>query len=126
MGSPTLTPTPRTGSHGVSRTGHRASPHTRPPGIGVGASPQVLPAVQATTLSRYRVRADRPSLSLRAGELVLCAVYEPTVLGMVVLVRCESDGYAPGALLAARDLALVEHTRMRAEPVAWSVPGVRG
>ena len=140
MSAPTLTPAPRpvhrTGSHCAARTGHRARhlhavpdpqlPEPCQPGIGVGTSPQILPAVPATTLSRYRVREDRPSLNLRAGELVLCAVYEPAALGMIILVRCESDGYAPGALLAARELQFIEHTEMRAEPVAWSVPGVRG
>ena len=130
MSAPTLTPAPRpvhrTGSHCAARTGHRATVPTRLPGIGVGTTPQVFPSVPATTLSRYRVREDRPSLNLRAGELVLCAVYEPAALGMIILVRCESDGYAPGALMAARELELIERTEMRAELVAWSVPGVRG
>ncbi|MEX5258000.1 hypothetical protein [Kocuria arenosa] len=142
MSTPTLTPAPRhdthTGSHCASRTGHRArhlhavpeprlpeAPQPELPGIGVGTAPQILPAAPATPLSRYRVRADRPGLNLRAGEIVLCAAYEPVALGMVVLVRCESDGHAPGALLSVRELELIEHTEALAGPVAWSVPGVR-
>lgn len=65
---------------------------------------------------------DSPRLRLhRAGEhRGLLLTYERSEL-----VRRESDGYAPGALLSVRELDLVERTGMRAEPVAWSVPGVR-
>lgn len=141
MSAPTLTPVPalcpdiHTGSHCASRTWHRARhlhavptpvvPEPTQPGIGVGTSPQLFPSAPTTALSRYRVLADRPGLDLRSGETVLCAVYEPAALGMVVLVRCESDGHAPGALLSVRELELLEHTGMLAGPVAWSVPGVR-
>lgn len=123
---PVLRPAHRTGSHRASRTGHRRGSLPPLPGIGVGVSPQILPTVPSTTLSRYRLLADRPGLNLRAGEVVLCAVYEPAALGMVVLVRCESDGHAPGALLPVRELELIEHTGTPAGPVVWSVPGVRG
>ncbi len=125
MSAPAPTPVParRTGSR---RAELRRTVRPAPPGIGVGTDPQIRPAAPATPLSRYRVRADRPGLSLRAGETVLCAVYEPASLGMVVLVRCESDGHAPGALLPVRELELLERTGTLAGPVAWSAPGVRG
>lgn len=130
MSAPTLAPAPRTGSHRASRAAYRprrlhAVPDPTQPGIGVGTTPQILPATPVTPLSRYRVLTDRPGLNLRAGETVLCSVYEPASLGMVVLVRCESDGHAPGVLLSVRDLELIEHTGTLAGPVTWSVPGVR-
>lgn len=97
----------------------------RPPGRDADPAPRAQPAVPATPLARYRLRCDRPGLALRAGETVLAAVYEPAALGLVVLVRCEADGHAPGALLPARDLELLEHTDHPARPGAWSVPGLR-
>lgn len=109
----------------ADRSSARRSGVTPLPGIGVGTSPRITPSVPAGQLSRYRVRTDRPGLELRAGETVLCVVYEPAALGMVVLVRCESDGYAPGALMAVRELELLEPTVLLAEPAEWSVPGTR-
>ncbi|ALU40124.1 hypothetical protein AS188_10635 [Kocuria flava] len=97
----------------------------RPPGRDADHAPRAQPAVPSTPLARYRLRCDRPGLALRAGETVLAAVYEPAALGLVVLVRCEADGHAPGALLPARDLELLEHTDHPARPGAWSVPGLR-
>jgi hypothetical protein len=128
MSAPAPTPVParRTGSRRDTRPERRCTPLPALPGIGVGTDPQIRPTAPATPLSRYRVRSDRPGLNLRAGEIVLCAVYEPASLGMVVLVRCEADGHAPGALLPARELELIEHTGAVAGPVVWSAPGVRG
>ncbi|MUN62644.1 hypothetical protein GMA12_05745 [Kocuria sediminis] len=128
MSAPAPTPAPirGTGARPAAGPEHRRAARATLPGIGVGTDPQIRPAAPATPLSRYRVRTDRPGLNLRAGEIVLCAVYEPASLGMVVLVRCESDGHAPGALLPVRELELVEHTGTVAGPVVWSAPGVRG
>lgn len=133
MSAPTFSPrSPRppqnTGSHCAVRSGHRPAPHPpRPPlpGIGVGATAVPVPAIPAGRLSRYRVRADRPGLELEAGETVLCTPYEPTALGMVVLVRCESDDYAPGALVPVWALEFLEHTDEHADPAEWSALGRR-
>jgi hypothetical protein len=95
------------------------------PRIGVGLTVPAIPSVTTAGLSRYRVRADRAGVDLRAGEIVLCAPYEPARLGMVVLVRCEADGYSPGALIPA---ATVEYLGPAPQPTGartWSTPGVR-
>lgn len=84
------------------------------------ASPSIAPQV-----SRYRMRSDRPGLSLRAGEIVLCAPYAPAERNMLVLVRCEVDGHGPGALLSVNE---VEHLGLTGEtlgPCSWGKPGVR-
>ena len=84
-----------------------------------------MPWVDASELSRCRMRVDRPGLKLRAGETVLCAVYEPAALGMIVLVRCEADGHTPGALISAEE---VDYLEPAVEPVilgAWDKPGTR-
>jgi hypothetical protein len=91
----------------------------------VGAVFDPTPAITAGSLSRCRVRTDRAGLNLRAGEIVLCAVYEPVALGMVVLVRCEADGHRPGALIPADE---VEFLGPALEPVGvsvWDKPGQR-
>lgn len=96
------------------------------PGIGVGTPKQAVPAIPAGRLTRYRVRTDRPGLELMTGETVLCTAYEPVALGMVVLVRCESDGYSPGALMPLHGLEFVEHTDEVADPGQWTELGRRG
>ncbi|MFC4904998.1 hypothetical protein [Kocuria oceani] len=95
------------------------------PGIGVGVSVEPTPAVDVSGLSRCRVLADRPGLGLRAGELVLCAPYEPAELGMVVLVRCEADGHSPGALLSAGEVEVLEPALELVAPRTWHRPGHR-
>ncbi|GGG72052.1 hypothetical protein GCM10011374_41000 [Kocuria dechangensis] len=106
-----------------------SAPDTGPvrvsPGIGVGLVFDPTPSVDVSRLSRYRMRADRPGLDLRAGESVLCAAYEPAGLGLVVLVRCEADGHSPGALIPVEEL---EYLGPAPEPLAqgaWSRPGTR-
>lgn len=76
-------------------------------------------------LSRYRMRADRPGLNLRAGEIVLCVPYEPVELNMLVLVRCETDGHSPGALLPVGEVEYLGPTHEILGPCAWGRPGVR-
>jgi hypothetical protein len=95
------------------------------PGIGVG--PVVVPvsAITVSHVARYRMRTDRAGLNLRAGEVVLCAPYDPVELGMVVLVRCEADGYSPGALIPASDVEYVEPAGSSFGPFVWDTPGVR-
>lgn len=131
MSAPTFSPRfprphHRTGSHCAARTGHHPAARQVLPGIGVGATAVPVPAIPAGRLSRYRVRADRPGLELEAGETVLCTPYEPAALGMVVLVRCESDDYAPGALVPVWALEFLEHTDEHADPAEWSKLGRRG
>ena len=102
-----------------------AGPVPISPGIGVGVVFDPMPWVDASELSRCRMRVDRPGLNLRAGETVLCAVYEPAALGMIVLVRCEADGHTPGALISAEE---VDYLEPAVEPVilgAWDKPGTR-
>lgn len=102
-----------------------AAPAPVSPGIGVGLVFDPTPSVDVSGLSRCRMRVDRPGLNLRAGETVLCAPYEPSELGMVVLVRCEADGHAPGALISAGE---VDHLESASEPVVlsgWDKPGTR-
>jgi hypothetical protein len=102
-----------------------AAPAPVAEGIGVGIACDVTPSVDVSRLSRCRVRADRAGLNLRAGETVLCAPYEPSELGMVVLVRCEVDGHRPGVLISASS---VEYLELATEPVAgrgWDRPGMR-
>lgn len=84
------------------------------------------PAVPGTRLIRFRTAVDHDGLRLRAGETVLCVPYEPAELGMVVLVRCESDGHAPGALLSVRGLVYVEEAGQYSDEGAWDDPGRRG
>ncbi|MEX5303144.1 hypothetical protein [Kocuria sabuli] len=95
------------------------------PGIGVGFVVDATPAVDVSRLSRCRMRADRPGLDLRSGETVLCAPYEPSELGMVVLVRCEADGHSPGALLAAAEVEYLGPALGLAAPQVWHKPGRR-
>lgn len=95
------------------------------PGIGVGMVFNATPSVEISCLSRYRMRTDRAGLKLRAGETVLCAAYEPADLGMVVLVRCESDGHSPGALISAEDVDYIGPCLAPMAPSAWHEPGQR-
>ncbi|MHC5560681.1 hypothetical protein [Kocuria sp. U4B] len=97
-----------------------ASPHHHPDArVETGASSALL------RLSRYRMRTDRPGLNLRAGETVLCTPYEPAELNMLVLVRCETDGHSPGALLSVSEVEYLEPTPELLGPCAWGKPGVR-
>jgi hypothetical protein len=82
-------------------------------------------SLTGSRLIRFRVRADHHGLRLRAGESVLCVPYEPEELGMVVLVRCEGDGHAPGALLSVRELDYVEEAGRYAGEADWDEPGTR-
>lgn len=79
-----------------------------------------------TRLSRYRMRADRHGLRLRAGEIVLCVPYESSDPDVLVLVRCEADGHGPGALLSAREVEHLGPTEEALGPFSWGKPGVRG
>jgi hypothetical protein len=95
------------------------------PGIGVGAVSEPIPWVETSRLSRYRMRTDRAGLHLQAGEIVLCAPYEPAALNMVVLVRCEADGYSPGVLISTSEVSYIGPA---AEPLVmtlWDKPGKR-
>lgn len=76
-------------------------------------------------LSRYRMRTERPGLRLRAGETVLCIPYAPTEAHLLVLVRCEADGYNPGVLLSVGEVEYLESTGEILGPCAWGRPGVR-
>lgn len=76
-------------------------------------------------LGRYRMVLDRPGLKLRAGELVLCAEYEYAPHQAVMPVRCEADGYAPGALLAREEVEFLERTTEVLSLVSWGKPGAR-
>ncbi|MFF0989126.1 hypothetical protein [Kocuria nitroreducens] len=76
-------------------------------------------------LRRYRMLVDRPGLKLRAGELVLCADYEPAPHQAVVPVRCESDGYAPGALLSRAEVEFLERTDEVFGAMSWGRHGAR-
>jgi hypothetical protein len=76
-------------------------------------------------LRRYRMLADRPGLKLHAGELVLCIDYEYAPHQAVVVVRCEADDYAPGALLARADVEFLEHSTEVFGAMSWGKPGVR-
>ena len=96
------------------------------PGIGVGPVVDPVASITVSHVARYRMRTDRAGLSLRAGEVVLCAPYEPVELGMVVLVRCEADGYSPGALIPASAVEYLEPVDASLEPFVWGTPGVRG
>lgn len=95
------------------------------PGIGVGFAFDATPSVEISSLSRCRMRTDRAGLDLRAGEIVLCAPYEPAGLGMVVLVRCEIDGYSPGALISAEEVDYIGPALESMAPSAWDRPGQR-
>jgi hypothetical protein len=95
------------------------------PGIGVGVVFEPTPAVELSVLSRCRMRTDRAGLNLRAGEIVLCAIYEPADLGMVVLVRCESDGHSPGALISAEEVEFLGPALVPMAPSTWHKPGQR-
>ena len=76
-------------------------------------------------LSRYRMRGDRHGLKLRAGEVVLCTPYEPAALNMIVVVRCESDGHSPGALLSTSEVEYLGTTSEPLGPCSWGTPGPR-
>ena len=97
------------------------------------AQPEVAPEPAAHTgptmdgarLIRFRVATDHRGLHLRTGEAVLCVPYEPAELGMVVLVRCESDGHAPGALLSVHGLVYVEEAGRYSAEGGWDEPGTR-
>lgn len=83
-------------------------------------------AARATPrLSRYRMHTDRPGLRLRAGEVILGTPYEPADSTMVVLVRCETDGHNPGALLSTDELEDLGPTDQLLGPCSWGNPGVR-
>jgi hypothetical protein len=64
-------------------------------------------------------------LNLHAGEIVLCAPYQPAGQTMVVLVRCEADGHNPGALLPVEELEDLGPTGQTLGPGSWGKPGVR-
>jgi hypothetical protein len=91
----------------------------------VGLVHNATPSVQVTALSRYRVRTSQGGLNLRAGEIVLCAPYEPTHLGMVVLVHCETDGHSPGALISIEDIDYIGPALEPMAPCKWDTPGTR-
>ncbi|MFI7579518.1 hypothetical protein ACH9DO_09330 [Kocuria sp. M1N1S27] len=95
------------------------------PGIGVGPVVDPIASITVSSVARYRMRTDRAGLDLRAGEVVLCEPYEPLELGMVVLVRCEADGYTPGALIPASDVEYLEPVGPSFGPFVWDTPGVR-
>lgn len=95
------------------------------PGIGVGVAFDPSPSIEISCLSRYRMRTERAALKLRAGEIVLCAAYEPVNLGMVVLVRCESDGHSPGVLIPAEDVDYIGPYLGPMDLSAWHRPGQR-
>ncbi|GAA1761021.1 hypothetical protein [Kocuria aegyptia] len=96
------------------------------PGIGVGPVVDPVSSITVSDVARYRMRTDRAGLDVRAGEVVLCAPYHPVELGMVVLVRCEADGYSPGALVPANDVEYLEPAGQSFGPFVWDTPGVRG
>ncbi|WP_309057996.1 hypothetical protein [Streptomyces sp.] len=96
------------------------------PGIGVGPVVDPISSITVSHVARYRMRTDRAGLNLRAGEMVLCSPYDPVELGMVVLVRCEADGYSPGALVPASDVEYLEPAGPSYGPFVWGTPGVRG
>lgn len=89
------------------------------------APPSTTSAAAAPRVSRYRMQVDRPGLHLRAGETVLGIPYEPADLGMVVVVRCETDGHSPGALLPAGEVEDLGPTGEHLGPCSWGKPGVR-
>jgi len=91
----------------------------------VGTVSDPTPSVEITSLSRYRVRTDREGLNLRAGEVVLCAPYEPAELGMVVLVHCEADGHSPGVLISANDVDYIDSALKPMALPVWDKPGKR-
>ena len=95
------------------------------PGIGVGLVFNPMPWVDVSQVCRYRMRVDRPGLDLRAGETVLCAPYEPSELGMVVLVRCEADGHTPGALISADEVDYLEPVLEPMVLGGWDKAGTR-
>jgi hypothetical protein len=95
------------------------------PGIGVGMAFDPIPWIEISCLSRYRMRTGRAGLNLRAGEIVLCAAYEPADLGMVVLVRCESDGHSPGVLISGEDVDYIGPYHGPMDLSAWHKPGQR-
>jgi hypothetical protein len=64
-------------------------------------------------------------LHLVADEIMLCAPYEPVELGMVVLVRCETDGHSPGALIPAEDVKYISPTLAPMTTCLWDKPGKR-
>lgn len=76
-------------------------------------------------LRRYRMLANRPGLKLNAGELVLCVDYEHAPHQTVVAVRCEADGYAPGALLARTEVEFLEQATEVFGAMSWGKPGSR-
>lgn len=102
-----------------------AGPVRVSPGIGVGIVFDPTPSVDVSALFRGRMRTDRPGLNLRAGETVLCAPYEPSDLGMVVLVRYEADGHTPGALISADDVEYLEPAAALVALEGWDKPGTR-
>ncbi|MEX5303505.1 hypothetical protein [Kocuria sabuli] len=83
------------------------------------------PWVETSRLSRYRMRTDRAGLHLQSGEIVLCAPYEPAVLKMVVLVRCEADGYSPGALISTSEVSYIGPATEPLVMTLWDKPGKR-
>lgn len=95
------------------------------PGIGVGFVFDPTPSVDVAVLSSYRIRVDRSGLNVRSGETVLCAPYEPSELGMVVLVRCEADGHTPGALVVAGEVDYLEPVSESVVLGGWGKPGTR-
>lgn len=94
-------------------------------GIGAGIVFEPVPSVDVSGLFRCRMLTDRPELSVRAGETVLCAAYDPADLGMVVLVRCEADGHTPGALISAEEVQCLESVPVVGALGGWDKPGTR-
>lgn len=102
------------------------APSTTPAPSDLGTGPaDPISAATGPRLSRYRMRADRHGLHLHAGEVVLCAPYEPVALNMVVVVRCESDGHSPGALLSTSEVEYLGTTSEPLGPCSWGTPGPR-
>ena len=88
-------------------------------------APRPGSSAAAGRLSRYRMRADRPGLKLHAGETVLCADYGHCCEPFLAVVRCASDGYGPGVLLARGDVEFLGSTGEELGPMSWGKPGVR-
>ncbi|MEX5271141.1 hypothetical protein [Kocuria sabuli] len=103
------------------------APHPAPAPIHDHGADAAGPAAADSNprLSRYRLRSDRPGLSLRAGEVILGAPYESADSALVVVVRCETDGHNPGVVLSREELEDLGPTAQLLGPCSWGKPGVR-
>jgi hypothetical protein len=90
-----------------------------------GAAAEPVAAQATPRLSRYRLRTDRPGLSLRAGEVILGAPYEPAGSALVVVAGCEADGHNPSVVLASEESEDLGSTDQLLDPYSWGKPGVR-